>query len=74
MALINKSAKLQRESLCHSCRYAHIQRGYEEGEEMVFCTYASPVAHAVPFAVRFCTDYYNRETPTAEELEKAFRC
>ena len=73
MALFNKSEKLQRESLCRSCRYAHIQHGYEKGEELIYCLYSSP-AHAVQFAVHFCTDYCHRDTPTAEQLEKAFHC
>src|SRR5215471_13439866 len=106
MALMDKSAMLQRESLCRSCRSAHIQRGYEEGErgelrserrnrasrargrssepcvgsrcgaleETRFCAYAFPALRAVPFAVRFCTDYRDRDAPTSEQLEKAFHC
>jgi hypothetical protein len=73
MAWINKSAKLERESLCRSCRYAHIQRGYEKDEEQIFCTYTDH-DHAVLFAVRFCADYCDRDAPAAEQLEKAYHC
>ena len=59
-------------SLCRSCRFAQLVRGHSEGEELVFCTFAAPTV--VPFAVRFCTAYCDRDVPTAEEMEKAFHC
>jgi hypothetical protein len=70
---VKKPKVVERESLCRSCRHAHIVRGYGDGEERVYCTFATPV-HTVPFAVRFCTGFCDRDVPTAAELEKAYHC
>ena len=69
---VKKPVSKVAESLCRSCRCAHLVRGHGEGEELVFCTFAAPIV--VPFAVRFCTAFCDRDVPTAEELEKAYRC
>jgi hypothetical protein len=73
MALfIKKSKTAVAESLCQSCRYAHLVRGHGEREELSFCTFAAPAV--MPFAVRFCTAYCDRDAPAAEQLEKAYHC
>ncbi len=56
------------ESLCRSCRNAHIQRGFRESEEAVFCTWEK--FRPVPFKVAECTDYADRNVPYRWELEK----
>ena len=45
-----------RQSLCTSCVYAHVVRGYELWEVLIVCGYAFP-PREVPFPVRECTDY-----------------
>ena len=45
-----------RQSLCTSCVYAHVVRGYEPCEVLIVCGYAFP-PREVPFPVRKCTDY-----------------
>jgi hypothetical protein len=45
-----------RQSLCTSCVYAHVVRGYEPCEVLIVCGYAFP-PREVPFPVRECTDY-----------------
>jgi len=57
------------ESLCKSCMWVHIQRGFRESEEAIFCGHAYPT-RAVKFAVRECTDYSSRITPTRKEMEE----
>ena len=45
--------------------------GYREFEEAIFCTYGcldSP--RPVPFKVRDCTDYTDRDTPSRFDLEQ----
>jgi hypothetical protein len=59
---------LDGESLCATCAYAHIQRGYRESEEDVFCSYGQ--FRSVRFKVRECTDYCDRTVPTRWEMEK----
>lgn len=50
------------ESLCDSCNWAHIQKGYAESEEVVLCAFLRP-ARLVPFKVRHCTDYSDKGSP-----------
>jgi hypothetical protein len=45
-----------RKSLCTSCVYSHVVRGYEPCEVLIVCGYAFP-PREVPFPVRECTDY-----------------
>jgi hypothetical protein len=45
-----------RESLCASCVFAHVVRGYERGEEIITCGYAFP-RRDILFAVRECPDH-----------------
>jgi hypothetical protein len=56
------------ESLCQSCRSAHIQKGFRASEESVFCTWDR--LRAVTFKVAECTDYADRNVPYRQELER----
>jgi hypothetical protein len=58
------------ESLCRTCRYAHIQRGFRGSEETVFCAYSEAVLRPVKFKVAACTDYTHRALPARWELEQ----
>ena len=49
-------ATVPRASLCNGCLYAHIVRGHEPGEQMIFCGDAYP-QREILFPVRECTDY-----------------
>jgi hypothetical protein len=57
------------ESLCRTCRCAHIRKGFRESEEAVFCNFEGHL-RPVPFKVAECTDYANRTVPTRYELEQ----
>jgi hypothetical protein len=62
-----QTAPVPRPSLCTGCVYAHIVRGYEPGERMIFCGYAYP-QREILFPVRECTDYKpKRERDGAEK-------
>jgi hypothetical protein len=52
-------------SLCDTCVYARVLRGYEAGQEVITCGYAFP-PFQVMFPVRECSDY--------EAKRKAQRC
>jgi hypothetical protein len=65
---IKEGLPLEGESLCSTCVYAHIQRGFRESEQDVFCGYGA--FRAVRFEVRECTDYCDRTVPTRWEMEK----
>ena len=58
------------ESLCQTCRYAHIQKGFRESEQTVFCGFNDGRLRPIKFKVAACTDYTNRTVPNRWELEQ----
>lgn len=56
-------------SICETCTFAQVKRGYRESEALVFCVATEP-AHAVPFPVRDCTAYRDKTRPSIYEMEK----
>ena len=66
---VKNGTLIEGESLCHTCRYSHIQKGYRESEEAIFCEWTTPF-RVVPFKVADCTDYANKLVPSRVELEK----
>src|SRR5947209_19816071 len=56
------------QSLCRTCYWVHMQKGYRESEEAVFCNYGWRLRR-VPFKVCDCTDYQNRTMPNRKEME-----
>jgi hypothetical protein len=58
------------EPICRTCRFAHIQRGFRESEETIFCDYSFSALRRVPFKVADCTDYADRTFPARWEMEK----
>ena len=57
------------ESLCNSCYWAHIQRGFAESEEVILCAFLRP-ARLVPFKVSQCTDYNDKRVPSKTDMEE----
>lgn len=57
------------ESLCRSCRNAHIQSGYADSEEEVRCGFFYYAPRRIPFAVSQCTDFIDKLAPTLEEMK-----
>ena len=66
--VMKKAALRDEESLCRACYWAHIQKGFRESEEAVFCCFSR--FRAVPFNVADCTDFSNKNVPTREQMEK----
>jgi hypothetical protein len=56
------------DSLCNSCYWAHIQRGFADSEEVVFCAFLRP-ARSVPFKVSQCNDYNDKRIPSKQDME-----
>lgn len=56
------------ESLCKTCRWVHMQRGFRESEESIFCNFTS--LRPINFKVAECTDFESRMLPQRWELEK----
>lgn len=65
---VKNGTLIEGESLCRTCRNAHIQKGFRESEEAIFCSWST--LRAVPFKVADCTDYANKLVPYRWELEK----
>jgi len=57
------------ETLCRTCRYAHMQRGFRESEETILCAFSTPL-RALSFKVAECTDYADRGVPERWEMER----
>ena len=57
------------ESLCNSCYWSHIQRGFAESEEVILCAFLRP-ARLVPFKVSQCTDYNDKRVPSKSDMEE----
>jgi|SRR5271166_4106871 len=55
-------------SRCNTCTHAHIILGYRETETTVCCTYmCEPMI--VPYKVRDCSNYTDKNRPTWEQME-----
>jgi len=65
--VMKKAALRDEESLCRACYWAHIEKGFRESEEAVFCCFSR--FRAVPFKVADCTDFSNKTVPTREQME-----
>jgi len=69
MSIVIRNGKPQTsESLCNSCYWAHIQRGFAESDEVILCAFLRP-ARLVPFKVSQCTDYEDKRIPTRKDME-----
>lgn len=66
--VMKKAALSAEKSLCSSCYWAHIQKGFRESEETVFCCFSK--FRPVPFKVADCTDFSNKTVPTREQMER----
>jgi len=65
--VMKKAALGDEKSLCSACYWSHIQKGFRESEESVFCCFSK--FRPVPFKVADCTDFSNKNLPTREQME-----
>lgn len=56
------------DSLCRTCYWAHIQRGFRESEELLHCCFSR--FRLIPFPVAECTDYCDKTVPSRQEMER----
>src|SRR5215470_73763 len=61
--------KVGTESLCDSCVYARIIRGYAESERIAICDRLFEPMR-IPFKVSECSDYSDKRLPAVEDMEK----
>jgi hypothetical protein len=59
---------LHGESLCKTCQWAHMIRGYRESQEIIICTYVDPNRDLM-FAVSECSHFRSSITPTPKQME-----
>ena len=55
--------------MCESCAFAQIMRGFRDSEEIVYCNYTTPTS-LVPFPIRDCTSYSDKNRPSWDQMEK----
>ena len=67
---VRNGTAVGRESLCRTCRHAHIQTGFAESEDEVRCGYFYDQPRLVSFAVSQCTDFLDKLSPTLYEMQK----
>jgi hypothetical protein len=67
--IIRNGRPLTSESLCNSCYWAHIQRGFAESEEVILCAFLRQ-PHRVTFKVSYCTDYSDKRVPSKADMEE----
>ena len=63
-----KEVPKEGDSLCRTCQNVHMQRGYRESEEAVFCYYGP--LRRVPFPVKDCSDYNSRLQLGLNDMER----
>jgi hypothetical protein len=56
-------------SLCTTCTWAHIVTGFRESELVVICTEVVPNL-TLPFKVKECTKYLDRNRPSYDAMAK----
>ena len=56
-------------SLCTTCTWAHIISGFRESELVVICTEVVP-NFTLPFKVKECTKYLDRNRPSYDAMTK----
>jgi hypothetical protein len=55
--------------LCRSCTHGQFTVGYRESDLLVVCTNSSP-ARQIPFPVYECTEYWDRNRPSWDQMAK----
>ena len=66
---IKNGAALDGASLCETCTYGFIARGYRETELLVVCTTLYP-ERQLHFPVRACTCYLEKNRPVMKQMEE----
>jgi hypothetical protein len=66
---IKNGTPIGNDHLCRSCVHGQFTTGYRENDVMVVCTNSSP-ARNVPFTVHECTEFWDRNRPDFEQMEK----
>ena len=57
------------ETLCRTCRWAHIVRGFGVSQERIHCHWLADDPR-VPFPVSQCTSYDDKRIPSRRDMEQ----
>lgn len=66
---VRNGTPLDGPSLCETCWYGQLTRGYRQGDEIVVCHATDPALH-LTFRVRECTGYLDKTRQTLYEMRK----
>ena len=67
---IQNPTMVEGQSLCRTCRYVHMQKGFRSTEEAIYCGWRWGPLRPVPFNVSTCTDYADRNHPSRDDMEE----
>jgi hypothetical protein len=65
---VKSGAPIDGSSLCETCAWGFIARGYRETELLVVCTSLYP-ERRMPFPVRDCSAYREKNRPAMKQME-----
>jgi hypothetical protein len=57
-------------SLCDSCAWGLVVKGYRESDKIVYCL-RPYIDVRIPFPVRECSIYINKTAPSVSDMEKS---
>ncbi len=66
---IKNGTPIGSQSVCLTCEYAQIVRGFRESEELTYCTYGNPTI-LLPFPVRDCSFYLDKNKPDWDQMQR----
>lgn len=66
---VKNGTPVEGQSLCTSCNHSHIMRGFRESEELIYCNYVMERLLPLPFKIRECTSYADKNKPTWDQME-----
>jgi len=56
-------------SLCVTCRWGHVIRGFRESQELIHCTWLNG-SPEIQFPVNRCSSYDDRRIPSRRDMEQ----
>lgn len=66
MAFKIKEIPREGQPLCRNCTHVHMQTGFKESEEQLFCYYGP--LRRLPFPVKECTDFAHKLSNSLDDM------
>lgn len=66
---VNNGTPVSGTSLCYSCDWSLVMKGFRDSDEIVYCLRPYPDIR-IPFPVRECSGYFDKNAASKEDMEK----